>query len=112
MQVSFTWKVVPPLICIPRKDGRDNVVYKVNWTVTAYSDHTPPLVTMHSDSTEFETIGATFTPLEDLTEEQVMGWVKEELSASIVHSMEVALKERLYIESLPKTVDMPLPWEK
>lgn len=112
MQVTFTWKIIPPLVCIPRKDGRDNVVYKVNWVVTAHTDHDPPLVTVHNDTFEFDSVGPTFTAFEDLTEEQVIGWVKAQFPNGLIVTLENALKERLYIQSLPETVDNPLPWEK
>lgn len=51
-----------------------------------------------------------FTSYENLTEQQVVGWVKDQIGP-LVGPIEDSLKEQLRIKLLPPTVTLELPWK-
>ena len=106
---TFTWKVAN----LDRNvaDGR---VSTVHYTVNALSDTVDP----NSESGGFYSAGAygslgfdgeVTTPFADLTEEVVIGWVKEQFGAEKVAEIEAALQAQLD-EKVAPTKAAGVPW--
>ena len=106
---TFTWKIAN----LERNlaDGRVNAVH---YTVNALSDQVDP----NSESGGFYSAGAygsvglegdVTTPFENLTEEVVVGWVKEQFGAEKVAEIEAALQAQIDRKITPVTATGK-PW--
>lgn len=62
-------------------------------------------------SLEFKEAEPDYVPFEDLTEEIVLGWVKEKLGAEGVNTIEKEVKEDYEKQIAPPTTGQGLPWE-
>ena len=106
---TFTWKVANLERTLA--DGR---VGTVHYTVNALSDTVDP----NSESGGFYSAGAygsvgldgdVTTPFENLTEEVVVGWVKEKFGAEKVAEIEAALQAQIDRKITPVTATGK-PW--
>ena len=106
---TFTWKVVN--LDRTTADGKVNTVH---YTVNALSDTVDP----NSESGGFYSAGAygslgfdgeVTTPFADLTEEVVIGWVKEQFGAEKVAEIEAALQAQID-EKVTPTKASGVPW--
>ena len=106
---TFTWKVANL-----ERNVVDGKVYIVHYTVNALSDQVDP----SSESGGFYSAGAygslgfdgeVTTPFENLTEEVVVGWVKEQFGAEKVAEIEAALQAQID-EKVAPTKAAGLPW--
>ena len=106
---TFTWKVANL-----ERNVADGKVYTVHYTVNALSDQIDP----NSESGGFYSAGAygslgfdgeVTTPFADLTEEVVIGWVKEQFGAEKVAEIEAALQAQLD-EKVAPTKAAGVPW--
>ena len=85
MGANLTWKV-EQFECYPEKDGKQDVVFIVHWRCNgvegkfAATNYGTQAIAYEAD--------APFTPYSDLTEEQVMGWVKAALGDERVSQIE------------------------
>ena len=80
MNANLRWNVVQ-MDCYPDKDNYTDVVFTVHWTLTGEKVHEGQIYSAYvygSVSVQFEP-GEAFTPYEQLTQEQVVGWVKSAL---------------------------------
>ena len=102
-----TWTVTG-LLVKPQADGFTDVVYIVNWLCTA-TDGTNEA--RRGGKTEVPTpAGGTFTPFDQLTEAEVVGWVQAQLGPEEVAKIEADLVAQLAYMANPPVVEMPLPW--
>jgi hypothetical protein len=62
-------------------------------------------------SLEVKEIESDYVPFEDLTEEIVLGWVKEKLGTEGVNTIEKEVKEEYEKQIAPPTTGQGLPWE-
>jgi hypothetical protein len=106
---TFTWKVANL-----ERNVADGKVYTVHYTVNALSDQVDP----SSESGGFYSAGAygslgfdgeVTTPFADLTEEVVVGWVKEQIGAEKVAEIEAALQAQID-EKVAPTKAAGVPW--
>jgi len=106
---TFTWKVANL-----ERNVADGKVYTVHYTVNALSDTVDP----NSESGGFYSAGAygsvgldgeVTTPFEQLTEEVVIGWVKEQFGAEKVAEIEAALQAQID-EKVAPTKAAGVPW--
>jgi hypothetical protein len=107
---TFTWKVANL-----ERNVADGKVYTVHYTVNALSDTVDP----NSESGGFYSAGAygsvgldgdVTTPFENLTEEVVVGWVKEALGGDEkVTEIQTALDNQIAEQQTP-TKASGLPW--
>jgi branched-subunit amino acid ABC-type transport system permease component len=93
----------------PELNGNTNVVFTVHWTLTGgeagfvSSVYGAAGVTLDPD--------AAFTPYANLTQVQVVGWVKSALGAEQVASYEANVATQINNQIVPPVVTPPLPWE-
>ena len=106
---TFTWKVANL-----ERNVADGKVYTVHYTVNALSDQPDP----NSEEGGFYSAGAygslgfdgeVTTPFADLTEEIVIGWVKEQFGAEKVAEIEAALQAQIDEKAAP-TKAAGVPW--
>ena len=92
----------------PQIDGQSDVVFLVNWTLTGTQDNVTS-TTAGNQPVEY-TAGSPFTPYDQLTEEQVIGWVQAGLGAEGVAAAELQVQNAINNLINPPVVYLPLPW--
>lgn len=105
---SIKWSV-KQLNCKPLYDGKQNVVFRVEWECKVTSTEDPEKYESFYDATEIGFSSGSFTEYASLTEDQIIGWVHKELNG-LEKVLEDNLKERLKVQMLPPVVTLPLPW--
>lgn len=101
------WKIAA-LECYPEHEGFENAVVTAHWTLTSTEgEHTGHVYGSIGFTLDHE---APFTPYEDLTEEQVVGWVKDALGEEQVLSYEQNVEQQIANLANPPIVTPPLPW--
>jgi hypothetical protein len=107
MAITNTW-AVQQMDCYPEEDGEMDVVFNVHWTLTGEEAG----FTGYVYGTQGVTIDpdAPFTPYADLTETQVIGWVKSAMGEAQVTSYEENVAEQINNQIVPPVVTPPLPW--
>ena len=95
--------------CYPQADQHQDVVFQVGWRCNA-TDGT-------FDATQYGSVGVTynasepFIPYAQLTQDQVIGWVKESLGAEQVSMIEAGLATQIANQINPPVVTLPNPWD-
>jgi hypothetical protein len=107
MTVSNTWAVAQ-MDAYPELDGEPDVVFTVHWTLTG-TDGTYTGSAYGSVGVTVDP-GAPFTPYADLTQEQVIGWVKAALGDEQVSFYEANVATQIANLANPPVVTPPLPW--
>lgn len=109
MTITNTWGVVQ-MECYPEYEGQPDMVFNVHWSLTAREDNyvgyaygsvSVPLADEEN-----------FTPYEDLTEEQVLQWVKDALGEEAVLRYEQIVAQEIETQKNPPVVRPPLPWSQ
>jgi hypothetical protein len=107
MTITNTWGV-QQMDAYPEYEGETDVVFTVHWTLNGtdgtYNGSVYGSVGVSLDE------GATFTPYEDLTEAQVIGWVQDALGEEQVASYEANVAQQIENQINPPVVTPPLPW--
>lgn len=107
MAITYTWNVVQ-MEAYPEKDGLTDVVFTVHWNLTAidgeYTGYAYGSIGVNLDPS------APYTPYADLTQDQVVGWVKDSLGAEQVASYEANVLAQIENKKNPTVVTPPLPW--
>lgn len=107
MAITYTWKV-SQMDAYPLYDGQTDVVFTVHWNLTGMEDSYRGYVYGTVGLTL--NTGETFTPYDELTESQVINWVKQALGEELVASYEASVAEQIDIQINPPIVSPPLPW--
>jgi len=109
MATTYTWKVANM-----ERETASGKVFTVHYTVNALSDQVDP----NSESGGFYSAGAygslgfdgdVTVDFADLTEEVVVGWVKEQFGAEKVTEIEAALQAQIDEKAAP-TKAAGVPW--
>jgi hypothetical protein len=108
METNFEW-VISQLNCAVESEGLPNVINIIHWRYNATQ--------VDGDKTYFlGTYGASsvaqpnpqnFIPYEDVTEEEVIGWLEQILP---VEDMQLSLEANIALQINPVEVVLPLPW--
>jgi hypothetical protein len=104
----YTWKVVSMSV-LPEQGGETDVVVLASYIVTG----TRSGVTANLDGVQqFTYMGGEFTPYEDLTEEQVIGWIQSALGENGVNSIYSCVDGQInsILNPPPTPQPEPLPW--
>jgi hypothetical protein len=91
--------------CYPKADGQTDVVFTVHWTLSG-TDGT-------YNGSVYSTCSVpapegTFTPYDQLTQEQVLGWIWA--NGVDKQSAEAAVQQQIDNQINPPVVTPPLPW--
>jgi hypothetical protein len=104
MSTTFTWSVTA-MDCYAVEQGNADVVFNVHWTCAGVQDTYSASV---YNTCQVPYAGGQFTPYEDLTQEEVLGWiwangVDKDVTEEAVQSM-------INNQINPPVVTPPLPW--
>ena len=105
MAVVNTWDVVQ-MDCYPEVDGEQDVVFTVHWRLNGVDGEYAGSV--------YGSVGVTldaeapFTPYNELTEEQVLGWVWA--NGVDKDASEANVAQQIENQKNPPVVSPPLPW--
>lgn len=107
--MATTYTFTPTaLTAYANKDGQQDVVYFIGFNFSA-TDGTYGYLTKGSCSTTYVP-GDPFTPYQDLTEEQVVGWIEESLGPQVVAEMKAQADASIASQKAPVVITPPLPW--
>ena len=111
MSATFNW-VVNSMQCLPQKDGQTDVVFQVFWTCEgAESSGGKDYFASYSGSTSVPfSGGGSFTPYDQLTQAQVIGWVQDALGVDGVNGVQSSVQTQINNQINPPVVSLPLPW--
>lgn len=83
MAITYTWKLIGLKKSNPSALGVENVIIGTRWNVTGEDEDGNTGVFAGATPLSLESVDLdNFTAYEDLTEEQVLGWIKEIVSGS------------------------------
>lgn len=113
MAISYTW-TVNELECYPAYASQFDVVFNVGWSYRGKNENN--IGSSRGGTTAVTYVaGAPFTPLANLTEEQVLSWVKPTLSDADIAQMELGIVADIDWQvsqiSANAPIRPPLPWE-
>ena len=107
MTINYKW-TINPLEAYPTSSGETDVVFVAHWqfhaTTGSYSASSIGTQSLTYSS------GSTFTPFEELTLEQVTGWVTESMGSGSVDRMKENLATQIANQINPPSVTLTSPW--
>lgn len=110
MAIEYKWKI-ERLDCYPTADNEVDVVTTVHWRLTGEEGDFFTYV-YGSVNVPFNA-GAPFTPYDQLTQEQVVGWVKAALPIGEDDlPPEEVIRRQIEAQKNPPLVTLPPPWEQ
>lgn len=107
MSIAYTWKI-DQMACSPQLDQNQDVVITVYWRLTAVDEAYTASIN-GSMSLIFES-NSSFTPYEQLTEDQVIGWVTNNHGPNVIDQMKDSLSHQINQLKNPPVIIKPLPW--
>lgn len=105
MATTYSWNVVQ-MNAYPEVDGEQDVVFTVHWTLSG-TDGTYTGSTYGSAGVTVDA-SAPFTPYDQLTQEQVLGWIWD--SGVDKDAQEANVAAQIENQVNPTQVSLPLPW--
>jgi len=109
MSASITWEI-QWMECYPTYESQTDVVFRVGWI--CYGSQTVNGTKYASQIIDVcpvtYTAGSPYTPYNQLTENQVLGWI---WSSGVNKTLtETSIQENINQQVNPPTVQLPLPW--
>jgi hypothetical protein len=108
MPNTYTW-TFPALTAYPTYESQTDVVYVVNWVLTA-DDGAGHSAYIYGTQAVTYVAGAPFTPYADLTQAEVQDWVTSAMGAERVAEFEANLDKQIADQIAPTSVTLPPPW--
>lgn len=105
-QYKFTF---PALEAYPQHGGESDVVFTVHWRLDGDDGLGNTAGVYGSVGVVYED-GEPFTPFQELTEEQVTGWVISALGEDKVADMKASIDSQIAALQTPTSVVMTPPW--
>jgi hypothetical protein len=105
----FTW-VINQLNCLISSEGLQDVINVIHWTyVATETDDTGKewIASMYGTANVEQPNPQNFIPYEDVTYEEVCGWLDQVLPTD---DMKASLEANIYNQQHPTEVTLPLPW--
>jgi hypothetical protein len=111
MAVSYFW-TINPLEAYPTASGESDVVFTAHWQLHATEEVDGTTYTAQSIGTQGLTFtsGSSFTPFEELTLEQVSGWVENAMGTGSVDNLKAGLAQNIANQINPPVVTLTSPW--
>ena len=100
----FNWQIVS-MSAYAQIDGQSDVVFQVNWRCESVEGRFAAVSTGSVPVTY--TAGSPFTPYDQLTQEQVWGWINPSIDRP---EIEANLQAMIDEQKNPPVVTPPLPW--
>lgn len=109
MAITYNWHIAQ-LDCYPEHEGNTDVVFVAHWRMDGTDgEHTAGVYGSVGLTLDPE---ADFTPYADLTEAQVVGWVKDALGEEQVAGYEDNVAAQIDALVNPPVVTPALPWSE
>lgn len=108
MTMIFEW-TIEKMKCLAQQDGREHVVFNVSWRIDA-SDGFRRVTSCGDAHIPYDANALPFTPFADLTEGQVIGWVKKVITDEQIERIETMLKADIDSQIAPTIITPILPW--
>ena len=115
MAISYSWAVRQLSYEIgPDSEGHSDVVYNVDWLLTASDEEDPPHEALWSGLAQVTwDEDDDFIPYEDLTEADVVGWVEEDIGEDGLANMKSKLDAQIAEEVTPThETSSTMPWDE
>lgn len=104
---NFIWTIVS-MPAYSQIDGESDVVFRVDWECVAQDAQDVKFTSTSAGSVPVVyTAGTPFTPYDQLTQEQVWGWINPSIDRS---EIEANLQVLIDAQKTPEVVTPPLPW--
>jgi hypothetical protein len=108
--MSTVYTFIPTKLTVySETDGKQDVVFNIDYRFSA-TDGRYGYLTTGSCTTGY-VAGQPFTPYSDLTEEQVVEWIKASLGRAVLAQMQDQADAAIAAQYKPAVVTPPLPWE-
>ncbi len=107
MEINYNW-TINPLEAYPTASGETDVVFVAHWQF--YATTGSYFATSIGTQSLTYSSGSTFTPFNDLTLEQVTGWVTESMGSGSVDRMKENLAAQIANQINPPSVTLTSPW--
>jgi len=105
MATTFEWSITQ-MNCYPQAEGQSDVVFCCHWTCSG-TDGTYN-GSVYSTCSVTYVAGTPYTPYDQLTQDQVLGWIWS--SGVDKASAEAAVQSQIDNAKNPPVVSPPLPW--
>jgi hypothetical protein len=111
MAITYNW-TINPLEAYPTSSGEHDVVFVAHWQLHASEIVGETTYTAQSIGTQglTYTSGSSFTPFEELTLEQVSGWVENAMGTGSVDNMKAGLATQIANQINPPVLTLQSPW--
>ena len=111
MAITYNW-TINPLEAYPTSSGEHDVVFVAHWQLHATEIVGETTYNAQSIGTQGLTYasGSSFTPFEELTLEQVQGWVENAMGTGSVDNMKAGLATQIANQINPPVVTLQSPW--
>lgn len=107
MATQITW-VIEGMQCKPQDGPLNNVVITAFWRCNGVDDSNQNITSTVYGSCGFTIPGDPFTPYDELTQDQVLGWCWD--NGVDKAAMEENIKQQIQNQINPPVVSLPLPW--
>jgi len=113
--INYKWNF-NPLTCYTHEAGYDDVVATVHWQFSGLSgsaDITGPQYFSQIIGTQnftFSPDSGSFTPFNELTFDQVRGWVETVMGEERITLMSASVAQNIQEQITPVIVNLPAPW--
>ena len=107
VDATYTWEF-NPLECYPTEYGETDVVFTAHWQYYAATG-SYSTVTIGTQALTYEA-GSPFTPFNELTKEQVQGWVETAMGHEQITAYQELLQQQLQNIITPPSVTLGSPW--
>lgn len=108
MNINYNWKI-NTLFVIPQQDDKQDIVAKVSWDLTGTINDSEYGL---NGIEELQVNNSEFIPFENLTENQVIDWVKTILGKDRIQKLEFEIAKNLREKEgvVFELVYKPAPW--
>lgn len=109
--MSYKW-TVNSMSCHSQAEGQTDVVFLIYFGVskTATVNNEPYLSVANGSVNVTYVAGSTYTPYDQLTQDQVIGWVQSALGETGVADYEARVDVQIDNAINPPVVTLPVPW--
>lgn len=104
---TFNWQIAS-MSAYPEAQGQVDVVFSVNWLCSASTIDGYSAISNGSVPVTY-TAGSPYTPYDQLTQEQVWGWINPSIDRP---EIEANLQKMIDEQKAPAVVTPPLPWNE
>lgn len=109
MSINHTWSILGVKV-YPQADGKSDVVFSADWKCTGINENDVQASTSGTQLIQFDP--ANFKPFHQLTEADVVGWVKDAMTARVVAEIESQVSTLVAEAAAPAVLTPALPWAK